>query len=145
VDYHPEHVRVAQLVADLVRPGQTVRVYELGVPLTPLLVNLVADIREVAMLKDRALAAFVTQVAALTPPERLGRYRAGFYGLPAVEVFWELPAEAYAQVLAARDWRRGACPFRGIRERPLSDPLSVFVGLRARAALRRAAELSSRS
>lgn len=145
VDFHPEHVRVAHLVAKLVRPDQTVRVCELGVPLTPLLVNVVADIREVAALKARALRAFVTQVGAVAPPQRLARYQARLYGRPAVEVFWELPAPAYARVMAAGGWHRGASPFFGVRERPVSDPLSMLVGLRARAALRAVAESAMRS
>jgi len=136
VDYHIDHVRVARLIADLLGPSQIIRVFEVGVPLTPLLVNLVAEVREVAMLKERALQAFVTQVGALTPLRRLARYQAGFYRMPAVEVFWELTAAEYAQVMAAGDWRGGRCPFRGVRERPMSDPLSALAGLKARLALR---------
>ena len=136
VDYHPEHVRVARLVASLLQPDQTVRIYELGVPLTPLLVNLVADIGRVAAIKARALNAFATQDGALAPLRRLARYRAALYDLPAAEVFWELPAASYARVVAAGDWRRSRCPFRGVRERPLTDPLTALDGHKARTALR---------
>lgn len=136
VDFHIEHIRVARVVADLLYPSQIIRVFEVGVPLTPWLVNLVADVREVASLKRRALEAFVTQVGALTPLRRLARYQAGFYRMPAVEVFWELTAAEYARVIAAGDWRGNRCPFRGIRERPMSDPLSALAGLKARLALR---------
>lgn len=136
VDFHPEHVKVACLVADLLQSDQTVRVYEVGVPLTESLVNLVADIGAVATTKDRALKAFDTQADALAPLARLAGYRARRYRLPAVEVFWEMPARVYTQVMAAGDWRGRTCPYRGIRPRPMHDPLAFLVGRKARAALR---------
>ena len=136
VDFHPEHVRVARVVAGLVRPGQVVRVYELGVPLTPVLANLMADIGAVAAVKEQALAAFGTQAEALAALRRLARYRSRLYRRPAVEVFWELPAEAYACVIAASPWPGHPGPFRGIRTRPLADPLAALVGLPVRRALR---------
>lgn len=145
VDYHPEHMAVARLVADLVRPGQLVRAYELGVPLTPVLADCVADIREVAPLKARALAAFRTQELACAPLARLARYSARLYGLGAAEVFWELPGDAFARVIAVGDWRGGPSPFRGVRGRPFTDPLSAVVGLRARLTLRRAADVELRA
>lgn len=139
IDYHPEHLAVARLVGDLVRPEQLVRVYELGVPLTPILANCLADIREVAGLKARAVAAFRTQRLALSPFKRRARYHARLYGVPAAELFWELRGERYARVMAAGDWRGGRCAFRGVRGRPFTDPLSDLVGFRRRLVLRRAA------
>lgn len=138
VDYHPEHMAVARLVGDLVGPDQLVRAYELGVPLTPLLADCVTDIREVAPLKARALAAFRTQGRAVAPLARLARYRSRLYGLDAAEVFWQLPGDVYGRVMALGDWRGGPSPFRGVRVRPFTDPLSAFVGFRDRLALRRA-------
>lgn len=139
VDYHPEHVAVARLAGRLVRPDQLVRVYEVGVPLTPVLVDRVADIRAVAALKARALTGFQTQRLTLAAASRLARYRARLYRLEAVEVFWELRGDAYASVMARGDWRGGRCPFRSIRGRPFTDPLASLAGLRARLELRRAA------
>jgi LmbE family N-acetylglucosaminyl deacetylase len=139
VDYHPEHMAVARLVADLVRSHQLVRVYELGVPLTPVLANCVADIQTVASLTARALAAFRTQRLTLAPYERLARYRARVYGLDAAEVFWQLPGDVYRRLMAVGDWRGGRSPFRAVRWRPFTDPLCALAGLRHRMALRRAA------
>ena len=136
VDYHPEHVSVARVLAGLLRPEQIVRVYELGVPLTPVLANLVADIRAVAPLKDRALAAFATQSELLAALRRIARYHSRLYKLPAVELFWELPAERYASVITASPWPGHPGPFRGIRSRPLSDPLAALAGLSVRRSLR---------
>jgi LmbE family N-acetylglucosaminyl deacetylase len=139
VDYHPEHVAVARTVATILAPKQTVRVYEVGVPLTPLLVNLLADVRAVAATKARAMAVFATQRDTLRGLERLGRYRAAFYAVPAVEVFWQMRADAYVRLVLAGDWRRRGCPFRGITPRPLSDPACALVGQRERRRLRRLA------
>ena len=132
VDYHPEHMGVARVVANLVRPRQTVRIYEVGVPLTPVLANLVADIRSVATRKASALAVFTTQMATIAPLQRLSRYRSRLYGMSAVEVYWEACAEAYVDVIAAGDWSGRACPYRGITPRPTDDPFSALAGLGAR-------------
>lgn len=136
VDYHPEHVRVARVVAGMLRPGQLVRVYELGVPLTPVLVNRIADIQEVEATKTRALAAFESQRGSLEPLSRLARYRARLYGGGAVEAFWELDASDYARAIEAGNWTRATSPYRGIDGRPILDPLSAIVGLRSRMWLR---------
>lgn len=138
VDHHPEHVAVARLVGELIRRDQLVRAYELGVPLTPLLANCVADVSAVALRTGSALAAFRTQRLSVAPLARLARYRARLYGLGAAEVFWQLPGDVYARVMALGDWRGGRCPFRAVRPRPFADPLSALVGLQARLALRRA-------
>jgi LmbE family N-acetylglucosaminyl deacetylase len=143
VDYHPEHVAVARVLGNLVRPAQLVRVYELAVPLTPVLADCVADIRTVAPAAARARAAFHTQRLTVAPYERLARYRARLYGLAAAEVFWQLPGDAYARVMALGDWRGGRSPFRGVRWRPFTDPLAALVGLRDRLALRRAASAAT--
>jgi hypothetical protein len=96
----------------------------------------VADLGPVETRKAAALAAFATQRATLRALERLARYEARLYRLAAVELFWELPAAAYARVMALGDWRATHCPFRGIGPRPLGDPLPALLGLRARAHLR---------
>ena len=144
VDYHPEHVGVARLVGDLVRPEQVVRVYELGVPLTPILANCVVDIGAVADLKACALAAFRTQRLALAPLARRARYHARLHGVSA-EVFWELSGDRFARVMVAGDWRGGRPPFRGVRGRPFTGPLSDLAGLRRRLMLRRAAGAEGRA
>ncbi|MDQ4077652.1 MAG: PIG-L family deacetylase [Chloroflexota bacterium] len=140
VDFHPEHLDVSRVVADVVQPTQSVRIYELSVPLMPLLVNLVADIHMVAPLKRQALACFTTQVGALKPLERLSSYRAALYGLADSEVFWELSAPAYRRVIQEGKWTWYTTPFRGLRARPFSDPLACMAGWQMRAQLRALAE-----
>ena len=135
VDFHPEHIKVARTIAALLHPAQIIRIYEIGVPLTAPLVNLVADISAVSPTKQRALAAFATQADALVPLARQARYQARRYRLPAVEVFWEVPAATYARIMA-----EGQRPYRGLRSHPLADPLAALVGRKARMALRTTAE-----
>lgn len=142
VDFHPEHLAAGRLVAELVTPPQIVRIVELGVPLTPLLANLAADISAVAAQRRRALACFTTQKGALVPLQRGEGYRAALYGLPQVEVFWELSAPAYAAVMRAGAWSWQGSPFRGIRPRPFSDGLA-FGAWRARRRLARVAAAAS--
>ena len=136
-------MKVTRLLAPLLQPEQTVRVYEIGVPLTAHLVNLAADIRAEALTKNRALQAFATQADALAPLARQARYQARRYRLPTVEVFWEMSALAYARIITDGDWRGRGCPYRGIRSHPLMDPLAALVGRKARLALRAATEVAA--
>ena len=136
IDYHPEHQAVAQVVADLVAEDSLVRLFEIGVPLTPWLVNCVADISSAADLKAQALAQYATQQRTLAALHRLARYRSALYGYTAVEVFWEMPGKAYRRLMAERRLTEHA-PYRGIGGRPLADPLAFLVGLADRLRLRR--------
>ena len=138
IDYHPEHVRVARALAELV-VSQPVRVYELGVPLGPSLTNLVAETTAEEPRRQAALAAYASQLEGNAKLDRLRRY-AGCYwfwgGL--AEPFWELSPAAYRAVVAAADWS-SASPFRGLRGRAFGDPLSYLAGWLARRHLAAAA------
>jgi LmbE family N-acetylglucosaminyl deacetylase len=100
VDFHPEHVRVAQALADALAdaPGEPlVRVYQVQVPLTAILTNLVADTSSVIEQSAGALRAYVTQRGNVGRAIRQRRYAAARYGLRQhAEEFWELPAQQYA-------------------------------------------------
>lgn len=139
VDFHPEHMRVARYLAGMLRPSQKVRVYALGVPLTPFLANLVADIRSVQAVKNDALACFTSQQTALSSLARLARYRRALYGIAHSEVFWEMPAQSYRDIMDYGAWDWKDTPFRGIRPRPFSDLLAFLRGRRARRRLRQLA------
>lgn len=136
VDFHPEHMRVARHLAGMLSASQTVRVYELSVPLTPILANVVADIRSVKAVKNGALACFASQQTALAPLARLARYRRALYGVAHAEVFWEVPARTYQDIMDYGAWGWKDTPFRGIRPRPFSDALAFLGGRRARRRLR---------
>lgn len=139
VDFHPEHLRVARILARLIKPDRTVRICELGVPLLPALVNRIADVEPVADEKARALARFRTQRENLLPLARLARYRSALYGVEEGEVFWELSAEAYTAAVVAGDRSDASGPFYGIRRHAFSDPLAFLAGFRQRRRLRDAA------
>jgi LmbE family N-acetylglucosaminyl deacetylase len=138
VDFHPDHLWVAQAVADVIRPDQVVRAYELGVPLTPILANCILDFGPVAEAKRAALACYATQATTMAPLHRGARYRAALYGPTHCEAFWELSGRVYRSVMQAHAWGFEDTPFRGIRRHPLTDPLAFFLGTRARRQLRQA-------
>ena len=140
VDFHPEHRRVAEslgrvLAADAGRTCRAVRVYELQVPLTPVLANMAVPIGPVAALKVRALAAYGTQAASFGWLPRQGRYLRRLYGAHGpVEVFWELPPAHFVRLMAG--YASLGARFRGLHLRPFSDMLAWTIGLPARRRLR---------
>lgn len=140
IDFHPEHLKSARVIAGLVRPEQTVRIMELGVPLTARLVNRIADTGAVQALRQAVLSEFTSQQGTIFALERIARYRAAYYRRTAVEVFWELNGAAFARMMQAGDWRgNAASPFRGIRPRPFSDPLAALTGYKIRRFLKQSA------
>jgi LmbE family N-acetylglucosaminyl deacetylase len=136
IDFHPEHYRVAcalaSLLSELPAARARMRVYQIQVPLTPILTNLVADLSDVAAESTAALGAYATQKGSITRIFRLRHYAAAFYGLRRqAEEFWELPAEQYRALHSATaPWSSGI--FRGIRFYPWSDPLAYLKGLAER-------------
>ena len=136
IDYHPEHVRVAHALAQVVTCP--VRVFELGVPLGPLLTNLVSKTTCVEAQRQAGLAAYASQTLGISNLRRLRRYAGAYWqGRGLAEPFWELSPEAYRAVVAAEASR--PTPFRGLRGRAFGDPLSYVVGSRARRRLARVA------
>jgi LmbE family N-acetylglucosaminyl deacetylase len=141
VDFHPEHVRVAGCLAQaLVGAGSsdlTLRVYQLQVPLTPLLVNRVAPIESVVRQLVAAMRLYQTQFGSIARCLRMKRYGARFYGLAgSAEEFWELDTAAYCRVHAASGTIAVDGRFSSVRARPFTDPLAYLQGLGARRALR---------
>ena len=137
VDYHPEHRRVARTLAAALRQAAPVeiRVYAIQVPLTPLLVNLVHDVSDLAPAIRRAYAAHASQRQTTANMMRLKRYAARLYGAPALaEAFCAMPSRLYADLQ-----RTDAAPkFRGLYPRAWTDPLAALAGWRERIAWRRA-------
>jgi LmbE family N-acetylglucosaminyl deacetylase len=134
LDFHPEHVRAAHSLARAVRErtaDHVFRVYGVQVPLTSILVNLVADVSDESSLATlrAAIAGYPTQEGSLRAAFRPRRHAAAFHGLAsAAEEFWEMSPAAYAALHSAdpdpEPWRT----FRGIRPSPLTDPLAHLVG-----------------
>ena len=143
VDFHPEHLKVARVVAQVVDELQeqtetAIRIYELQVPLTPALANVAVGISATEGAKGRALAEYATQTGSFGWVPRHARYLRKLYGRRStIEVFWELRPVEY-RLLMSRF--AGVKPrFRSIRARPFSDGLAWLVGLRARNRLKRIA------
>jgi LmbE family N-acetylglucosaminyl deacetylase len=140
VDFHPEHLRVAASVAETLktlspRPPR-LRVYQAQVPLTSVLVNLVAPIQEVESELLGAMRAYVTQFGSIERCHRMKRYAAARYGLRAyAEEFWNLDPAAYIRLHARAEVTDGV--FRGVRRWPFSDPLAYLRGFSARRRLRK--------
>jgi LmbE family N-acetylglucosaminyl deacetylase len=144
VDFHPEHVKVARVLAGTLRSLRgaarpTVRVYEVQVPLTPVLANVAVEIGgHAAAMKARALSEYRTQQGSLAGANRHSRYVRRLYRTHRpVEVFWELDSEGYCRLMESGGARR---PYRGLRPRPLTDGLAWLVGLRARVRLKKLVE-----
>lgn len=140
VDYHPEHLRVAQALADALDPQSQrpiVRVYEVHVPLTPRLASLVAETRTVAPALRAARASYTSQVGSFRGWPRRRRYNQALSQAAQPELFWEMSPAAYRALLAAGNWQRRQqpSPFHGLRERPFADPLAYLTGWRERARL----------
>lgn len=126
LDYHPEHVRAAEALAAVVSGGTVTRIYPVHVPLLGA-VNLVTDVSAEVSTIDAVVASYVTQAASTARAARLRRYAAAFYRCGrAAETFWELPASAYRALHASGAAKDG--PWRGLRERPWSDPLAYLRG-----------------
>ncbi|HXQ29594.1 MAG TPA: PIG-L family deacetylase [Gemmatimonadales bacterium] len=140
IDFHPEHIRVAAVLGRLLASWDrelTVRVYEIQVPLTPVLANLVTPLGAVGAELRELVACYPTQVGSLTRCLRMKRYAAALHrerGL--VEVFWELSPQAYARAVEGPP----GATFRGVRQRPFTDPLAYLQGRQARRALRERVE-----
>lgn len=146
VDFHPEHVRVARSLARAIAGLEwwdiTVRVYQLHVPLTPVLVNRVARVQSVADELAAAMRCYHTQLGSIERCWRMKRYGAVLYGLPGLaEEFWEMHGHAYDRLHPTTIGEAAGGTFRGVRSRPFADPLSYLQGLDARRGLR---ELSQR-
>jgi LmbE family N-acetylglucosaminyl deacetylase len=146
VDFHPEHIRVARCLARAIAGvgsrDLTVRVYQLHVPLTPVLVNGVAPVQAVARELAAAMRCYRTQLGSIERCMRMKRYGAVFYGLSGLaEEFWEMNADAYDHLHPPFAGETVDGAFRGVRSRPFTDPLSYLRGLGARRGLR---ELSQR-
>jgi LmbE family N-acetylglucosaminyl deacetylase len=136
IDFHPEHHRVAHALALALGDAQvkpSVHVYQVQVPLTPRLTNLVAATAGVAEPAGRALRCYASQWHSAARSLRQRRYAGARYrtGGPAEE-FWELPGERYCALHADSPAQWPVTRFRGLRFYPWADPLAYLRGRSAR-------------
>ncbi len=136
LDYHPEHVRAAEALASVLPVRTLARIYPVHVPLLGA-VNLVADVSSEVARIDAVVAAYRTQASSTARSARLRRYAAGLYGCEhAGETFWDLSAAAYL-ALHSRHVASSSDPWRGLRERPWTDPAAYLRGALERGHLAR--------
>jgi N-acetylglucosamine malate deacetylase 1 len=143
IDFHPEHFAVAHSLAlALGELGAAhtddlrVRVYQVQVPLTPLLSNLVADVSSVYPQCEAVLRAYRSQAGSVECAYRLRRYCASWHRIAGqAEEFWELPADRFIALHSdsPANWSQ---VFRGLRNFPLTDPLAYLAGGNERRRLR---------
>lgn len=141
LDYHPEHIKVGHCLARALAGPELhdvmVRVYQIQVPLTAVLANLVTPMQDVLPELLEAMHCYRTQLGSIERLLRMKRYGASFYGLAGLaEEFWQVDRHAYGRLHAAsaNDGPHGS--FRGVRYRPFTDPVSYLRGLGARRRLR---------
>ncbi len=143
LDYHPEHRKVAQALATALKAVErshlcVVRIYEVQVPLTPVLVNLISDIDESSIEKRRALSKYKTQAFSLGTqrdeggwPMRHAIYLRMLYRTEGnIEAFWELTPDRYMAIMQRSAEQQ--IRVRGLRPRPFTDGLAWGMGLRVR-------------
>jgi LmbE family N-acetylglucosaminyl deacetylase len=132
IDFHPEHYKVAYVLGPLlasVADTPRVRVYQVQVPLSAALTNLVVDISGIVAESTRLLHIYATQWGSVARTVRMRRYGAAFYGQRRqAEAFWELPVDRYQMLHAMPpdDWSPHT--FRSLRFYPWSDPLAYLQG-----------------
>jgi LmbE family N-acetylglucosaminyl deacetylase len=139
VDFHPEHFKVAHgLAMALADTGvrrlrnTRVRIYQIQVPLTCVMTNLVADVSAVGSECEAVLHAYASQAGSVQCGYRLKRYSASWHRIVGrAEEFWELSAEAYV-ALHRESPALWPSVFRGLRPFPLTDPLAYLAGIRER-------------
>jgi LmbE family N-acetylglucosaminyl deacetylase len=142
MDYHPEHLRVCMALADALELEQShevaaIRMYEVQVPLGPVLVNMAVDIGPMEGRKQGALAAYKSQAAGINWAQRKERYLRALYGTRApIEVFWEVTPSQFHRLAAQSLSAVGRPSFRGLRHRPFTDGLAWVVGWRERRRLK---------
>jgi len=136
LDFHPEHLKVAHALAlaleDLDGMEPSVRVYQIQVPLTTLLVNLVSDVSSMRARCDAVLDAYASQVSSVQCTYRQRYYAARRHGISTLaEEFWQIPAKRYIRLHRAPPTQPSKA-FRGMRPFPLSDPLAFLFGRQER-------------
>jgi LmbE family N-acetylglucosaminyl deacetylase len=140
IDFHPEHLKVAHALAlaleDSGMASVPVRIYQVQVPLTSPVCNLVTDVSAVAEQCGSVLAAYTSQLSTIQSTLRQRRYGALLHGYAKhAEEFWEVPARHYIALHGATPLEWPAV-FRGLRNFSLTDPLAYFLGRAERRRLR---------
>jgi LmbE family N-acetylglucosaminyl deacetylase len=133
IDFHPEHLRVAHVIATLPsaqwRAAPLVRVYQVQVPLTARLVNLVADVSAVLEQCRAAARVYATQWGSIARTFRMRRYAGCCYGASGwIEEFWQMTFDEYRSLHGSPHEQWVTTVFRTLRVLPFRDPLAYLAG-----------------
>lgn len=138
VDFHPEHHAIAHALASALATcypgddGPRIRVFQIQVPLSAVLVNRVVDISSVASAHGSALDAHASQKGSIVSCLRVKRYAARAHRSAGLaEEFWEMTVNDYRE-LHRESPDRWRDRFRGLRYLAVSDPAAYIVGRTAR-------------
>ena len=131
VDFHPEHRKVARALAEFLDASglkPTLRIAQIHVPITSILVNLVASGEGLSEKARQARAAYRTQALSIDRTTRMRRYAAAFHRAGAeAEEYWQVSAGTYVTLHAESSENQHA-NFQGVRFRSWSDPLRYLRG-----------------
>ena len=151
IDFHPEHQKAAYALAQLLSPNPVessilqIRIYQIHVPLTPALTNLVVDTSDVATESAAALSVYVTQYESISRTFRQRHYAARLYRTKKqAEEFWQMTAHRYCLLHSLPPTHWPTHTFRGLRFHPFSDPLAYLQGFFERQRLASLTQLASR-
>ena len=134
VDFHPEHRKTARAIHLAIDEHfQTdpplLRLYQIQVPLTSRLINLVLDSTAERTTLERAFRAYGSQVYSLTSAIRLRRYTAAYFtGGRGAEAFWQLTGARFCSLYHGAVIPEKDEAWRGFRHGAFSDPLAFFKG-----------------
>jgi LmbE family N-acetylglucosaminyl deacetylase len=129
LDYHPEHCKVAQGLAQCLSSETCVRIYTLHVPLNDL-VNLRIDVEQQMPLIRKTFEVYATQTRSLMRGLRMRHYAGLLTGTSlATEEFIELSGRSYRALHAETNVQ---AKVRGLRHRSFLDPLSYLRGRQSR-------------
>jgi hypothetical protein len=135
VDFHPEHKKVALTLGSYLRsihedsPRMSIRVYQVHVPLTPFLTNLISPVGSVMDRIRKALKTYATQSGSTDQPYRLRIYAGKYYGISSlVEEFWAISPAKYAYIHIPRNSLCFSSDFKGLLPNPSLDPYIYIHG-----------------
>ena len=133
VDFHSEHQQTAVALQSLLPHETTIRVYQVQVPLTAVLTNVVVDVTQYLERIRTLLDAYETQQDTIGNAMRLRRYTGSYYAAGVyAEPFWQMTAIQYQKLHQSNLDRVSTAPFRGIRYRAFTDPLAYTQGRQMR-------------
>lgn len=138
LDFHPDHHRTAYALAQALAGNSlapAIRIYQVHVPLTGVLTNLLADVTEEEAAMRAAFDCYQSQWWHLGRTLRMRRYAARYYGRRRYcEPFWEMSTDAFCRLHEAEaDFNRDGThwsltTFGGLRFFSWPDPHAYLKG-----------------